>query len=150
MGKSKSRVKALDNSTCHLLKRVAQVAGTCYVDKVGDTGLTQRQFTVLAAISEFDGISQTDLAILTFIDRSTLADLVGRMIAQGYLRRKKHRSDARRNVLKLTSVGKNAYADAKPLMINVDRKLNTLVPKEHRKSFKLALRALSKIQSEAS
>ena len=138
-----SNVKQLERSTFQLLKKAAQNAANLYVEKVGKNGITQRQFAVLIAVNENIGISQTQLVELTSIDRSTLADLVGRLIAQGYLRRKRDKNDARRNVLKLSAAGKRALEDAEPSLSSVDRKLSSLIPKEHRKSFRLALKILA-------
>jgi len=138
-----SNVKQLERSIFHLLKKAAQNAANIYVEKVGKDGITQRQFAVLIAVNENVGISQTQLVELTSIDRSTLADLVGRLIAQGYLRRKRDKNDARRNVLKLSAAGKRALDDAEPGLSSVDRKLSNLIPKEHRKSFRLALKILA-------
>ena len=126
-----------------MLKRAARHAANLHSEKVSDHGLTQRQFAALAALNENDGISQTQLVELTDIDRSTLADLVGRLIAQGYIRRKRDRNDARRNVLKLTAAGKRALQTVGPGIASVDRKLNSLIPKEHRKAFRAALKILA-------
>lgn len=138
-----ANVKQLERSTYHLLKRAAQHAANLHSDKVGKHGLTQRQFAALVAVDQNEGISQTQLVELTSIDRSTLADLVGRLIAQGYVRRKRDKNDARRNVLKLTAAGKRALQTASPGIASVDRKLTSIIPKEHRKSFRAALKILA-------
>jgi DNA-binding MarR family transcriptional regulator len=143
-----TQVRQLERSTYHLLKRAAQHAANLYVDKVGKNGLTQRQFAVLLAVNEYEGVSQTKLVAMTGIDRSTMADLVGRLIAQGYVRRKRDKNDARRNVLKLTAAGKRALETAEPGVASVDRKLSNLIPKEHRKSFRAALKILSDLQKD--
>ncbi len=141
-------VKSLERSTYHLLKRAAQHAANLYGDKAGKHGLTQRQFAVLAAIDENEGTSQTRLVQLTSIDRSTLADMVGRLIAQGYVRRKRDKKDARRNVLKLTAAGKRGLQTVGPSIASVDRKLTSLIPAEHRKSFRAALKILARHSKE--
>lgn len=138
-----SDIKQLEKSTYHLLKRAGQHAANLYVDKVGKNGLTQRQFAVLLAIDENSGLSQINLVALTGIDRSTLADLVGRLIAQGYVRRKRDKNDGRRNILNLTAAGKRALERAEPGVASVDRKLTSLIPVEHRKSFRAALKILA-------
>ena len=91
-GNSKD-VKQLSRSPYHLLKRAAQYAAHIYMGEVGKSGLTQRQFTVLLAVDQNDGISQTALVKMTGIDRSTLADLVARLLAQGYLQRRRTKDD---------------------------------------------------------
>ena len=128
-----------------MLKRAAQLAANLYMEKVGKNGLTQRQFALLLVLSHNQATNQTSLARLTGIDRSTLADLVGRMIAQGYVRRKRDRNDARRYVLHITAAGNRVLSMAKPGVASVDRKLASLVPIEHRKSFRKALSILATI-----
>ena len=98
-------VKQLSRSPYHLLKRAAQYAAHIYQGEVGKSGLTQRQFTVLFAVDRNEGISQTALVKLTGIDRSTLADLVARLLAQGYLQRRRTKDDARTNSLRITAAG---------------------------------------------
>lgn len=143
-----TNIKQLDRSTYHLLKKAAQHAANLYSDKIGKHGLTQRQYAILTAIDQKEGASQTQLVELTSIDRSTLADVVARMISQGYIRRKRDKSDARRNVLKLTAAGKRAVETADPGIASVDRKLTSLIPKEHRKSFRAALKILASQSTE--
>jgi len=144
----KTNIKQLEHSTYHLLKRTAHLAANLYMEKVGRGGLTQRQFAVLLALSHNDGACQSTLVGLTGIDRSTLADLTSRMIAQGYIRRRRHKDDARRNVLHLTAAGNRALSLAKPGVASVDRKLSSLVPVDHRKSFRKALAILSAYADE--
>ena len=79
-------VKKLEKSPYHLLKRAAQYAANIYMADVGKSGLTQRQFTVLTVVDGNEGISHTSLVKATGIDRSTLADMISRLAAQGYLR----------------------------------------------------------------
>ena len=73
-----------------------------YQGEVGKSGLTQRQFTVLIAVDQNEGVSQTALVKMTGIDRSTLADLVARLLAQGYLQRRRTKDDGRTNSVRIT------------------------------------------------
>ena len=88
--------------------------------EVGKSGLTHRQFTVLLAVDSNDGKSQTDLVKLTGIDRSTLADLVARLLAQGYLQRKRTKDDGRTNAIRITAIGKKMLKMAHPGADEVD------------------------------
>jgi len=98
--------KPFARSFSHLLKRAVQYSVHLYMEEVGKSGLTHRQFTVLAAVDSFDGKSQTELVKITGIDRSTLADLVSRLMAQGYLQRKRSKEDQRTNAVRLTPVAR--------------------------------------------
>jgi DNA-binding MarR family transcriptional regulator len=118
-----------------LLKRAAQFANHIYMEEVGKSGLTHRQFTVLLAVDNNDGKSQTDLVKVTGIDRSTLADLVARLLAQGYLQRRRTKDDGRTNAIRITAVGKKMLRTAMPGADEVDRQLLGLVAAGDRKSF---------------
>jgi DNA-binding MarR family transcriptional regulator len=109
-------VKQLSRSLSHLLKRAVQYSIHLYMSETGKTGLTHRQFTVLLAADAHEGRSQTELVKMTGIDRSTLADLVARLMAQGYVQRRRTKDDARTNAIRLTPIGK------KMLKQNPDRK----------------------------
>lgn len=115
--------KVFSRSFTHLLKRAVQYSSHLYMGEVGKSGLTHRQFTVLAAVDTLDGKSQTELVKSTGIDRSTLADLVARLLEQGHLQRKRSKDDARTNSVRLTLVGKKALKSAQGGAEDIDRKL---------------------------
>lgn len=136
-------VKKLEKSTYHLLKRAAQFAADIYSENAGRDGLTQRQFAVLIVVEASDGVSQTELVKRTGIDRSTLADMISRLAAQGYLKRKRSKDDARTNVVKLTAAGRKALHVVQPNAAVVDRKILAVIPVSHRKIFMEALQLLA-------
>src|SRR6202789_1813127 len=109
--KQKSPDGGLSQSVTHLLHRVLQLALDYHAEASGPAGLTQRQYTVLAAAGASDGVSQSDLVRATGIDRSTLADLVARMISKGLLERERSATDARANTVRLSAVRKQALSD---------------------------------------
>jgi DNA-binding MarR family transcriptional regulator len=132
----------LARSPTHLLKRASQFAAGVYMQQVGRTGLTQRQYAVLAAAEENEGASQTELVGLTGIDRSTLADMVARLMAQGYMQTRRTR-DGRTNAVKLTAAGRRALRAAEPGAAEADRQVLAAVPAKHRKSFIEGLMSLA-------
>jgi DNA-binding MarR family transcriptional regulator len=142
--------RVLTRSPCHLLKRASQFAASIYMDQVGRTGLTQRQFAVLMAAERNEGASQTELVRLTGIDRSTLADLVARLMAQGYLQARRGREDGRMNAVRLTAVGRRALRAAEPGAGEADKLVIAAVPAKHRKGFIEGLMCLaSQLEAEA-
>ena len=116
-------VKQLSRSLSHLLKRAVQYSIHLYMSETGKTGLTHRQFTVLLAADAHEGRSQTELVKMTGIDRSTLADLVARLMAQGYVQRRRTKDDARTNAIRLTPIGKKMLKQAQSGAEEVDRQL---------------------------
>jgi DNA-binding MarR family transcriptional regulator len=126
-------LKQLSRSFSHLLKRAVQFSVHRYMEEVGKTGLTHRQYTVLMAADVNDGQSQTDLVKMTGIDRSTLADLVARLMSQGYVQRRRSKDDARTNAIRLTPAGKKILRTAQNGAENADKQLLQLVPAPDRK-----------------
>ena len=137
--------KTLARSFSHLLKRAVQYSVHCYMEEAGKSGLTHRQFTVLSAADVHEGKSQTELVRITGIDRSTLADLVARLMAQGYVQRRRTKEDARTNSIKLTPLGKKALKSAQSGADDVDKKLLALFPAGDRKGL---VESLSLLASE--
>jgi hypothetical protein len=83
------------SSPLHLLQRVSQRADGLFSRNVRDADLTPRQFAVLQAVADNNGLSQTDIMAATGIDRSSTAELVRRLVTNGSLQRRRKRSDAR-------------------------------------------------------
>lgn len=120
---SNKDAKQFTKSFSHLLKRAVQYSVHLYMNEVGKTGLTHRQFTVLSAVDINEGKSQTELVKITGIDRSTLADLVARLMAQGYLQRRRTKEDARANAIRLTLVGKKMLKSTQNGAEDIDKQL---------------------------
>lgn len=119
----------LENSVSYLLRRAQQFAYEQFVQHMGESSLTPRQFIVLFAVNEEEGLSQTDLVNRTGIDRSTLADMISRMITNGLLARKRTAEDARANSVRLTAAGRRALMNAMPRALSAEKVLIELLPK---------------------
>jgi DNA-binding MarR family transcriptional regulator len=141
--KQKSADGGLSQSVTHLLHRVLQLALDYHAEASGAAGLTQRQFTVLAAAGAGDGVSQSDLVRATGIDRSTLADLVARMIAKGLLERERSSTDARANTVRLSEAGRIALVEGGKPAAKSDARLLSLLPAKKRETFLKTLTTLA-------
>jgi MarR family transcriptional regulator, temperature-dependent positive regulator of motility len=127
--------KALERSPSHLLHRALQLALDIYAEETGPDALTQRQYAVLAAVAAHEGLTQTDLVHATGIDRSTLADLVARMIGKSLIARERSASDARANTVRLTETGRAALAATGPRVAAADARILKLLPARKRDTF---------------
>jgi DNA-binding MarR family transcriptional regulator len=94
--------------------------------------LTPRQFAVLLTVAQREGLSQTDLVEVTGIDRSTLADIVRRMLKKGLLQRRRTREDARAYAVRLTDEGMRVLAAARPKVEAVDARIVAMLNAEQR------------------
>ncbi len=144
MAKLSSSTPALDRSPSHLLHRALQLALDIYTAETGPVAVTQRQYAVLAAVASDEGLSQTRLVRATGIDRSTLADLVARMIAKGYLERERSAEDARANRVRLGEAGRAVLASAGPRVEAADRRILEVLGAKKREPFIAALRKLAR------
>jgi DNA-binding MarR family transcriptional regulator len=94
----------LAGSASHLLHRAEQMAAERFTQLVGDT-VTLRQFAVLTAIADIKGGNLTELARITGIDRSTLAEMLKRMQERGWITRATSKEDGRVQSIHLAGTG---------------------------------------------
>lgn len=97
--------------------------------------LTPRQYAVLVTVSQNEGLSQTDLVDKTGIDRSTLADIVRRMLKKSLLQRRRTKEDARAYAVKLTDEGWRVLKNAEPMAKRVDDRILSVLPTAQRDRF---------------
>lgn len=125
----------LDRSPIHLLHRAGQCAGDVFQVEFGDNDLTPRQYAVLVTVSQKEGLSQTDLVEHTGVDRSTLADIVRRMLKKGLLQRRRTKEDARAYAVRLTEEGWRVLKSCEPLVRRVDDRILEALPAKQREQF---------------
>jgi DNA-binding MarR family transcriptional regulator len=101
--------------------------------------LTPRQYIILQAVAGEDGLSQTDIMAVTGIDRSSIADLVKRLVAHGWLRRRRTKRDARAYAVRLTPEGRRMLALAAPAARATEKALLASLSKAQRSVFIRAL-----------
>ena len=134
----------LDRSPSHLLHRALQLALDIYSEETGPGALTQRQFAVLSAVMAKEGCTQSELVRATGIDRSTLAELVARLIGKDLLGRERSTLDARANTVRLTEAGRAAVQEIAPKVAEADARILALVPGAKRDAFIKTLRDMAR------
>jgi DNA-binding MarR family transcriptional regulator len=132
----------LDKSPIHLLHRAGQCAADIFQAEMGLDDLTPRQYAVLLTVSQNEGLSQTQLVDKTGIDRSTLADIVRRMLKKGLLTRRRTREDARAYAVRLTDDGWKSLRTADPVARRVDERILSALPAAQRDRFLADLGAI--------
>lgn len=138
--KMSSASEAKQSSAVHLLHRAGQCADELFATQIGQSDLTPRQFVVMRAVAASEEPSQTTLVEKTGIDRSTLADIVRRLVARGLMQRKRTRRDARMYAVRLTERGHQALKAAEPAARITDERLLSALPASQREPFVEALR----------
>ena len=64
-------------------------------DKLSDEVLTNMQYKICAVVKLRPGVSQDGVAQELFMDKSSTAKLVSKLVADGYIRREKNPDDRR-------------------------------------------------------
>lgn len=136
------RPDAIDRSMIHLLHRASQRASEIFALETRDFDLTARQFAVLSSVAQHEGLSQTDLVRLTGIDRSTLADVVQRLLRRGIIQRERTMQDGRTYAVTLSTQGRELLDAIKPYVRRADRAVLSCLGDE---DGKLAAQILSRL-----
>ena len=138
----KTRESTVLESTLHLLHRASQLADESFALKIGREDLTARQFIVLSIVANSENPSQTMICEQSGIDRSTLADIVRRLVSRGLLSRRRTRQDARMYAVKITDAGNAALDKARPVARAVDQELLGVLTASQRNDFESTLRLM--------
>jgi DNA-binding MarR family transcriptional regulator len=132
----------LSEAPSHLIRRCQQFYGDVYARESSARELTKQQYTLLAALEHNDGASQTVLVEITGIDRSTLAEMVRRMLEKGLLSRERTEEDQRANAVAISPSGRKALRSARNASDRAERALLEALPIPERQKF---IRALAQI-----
>jgi DNA-binding MarR family transcriptional regulator len=131
------------SSPLHLLHRASQRADGLFSSNVRDIDLTPRQFAVLQAVADNNGLSQTDIMAATGIDRSSTAELVRRLVTNGSLQRRRKRRDARIYAVRITSRGRELLAMGAAATRAAEATLFLSVPVKQRQAFLDVLKSIA-------
>lgn len=115
-----------------LLIRRAQQAHMFHWQRIVSSEVSSPQFGVLSCLKTDPGLSQADLCSELDLDRSTIADIVQRLVDRGYVSRERHAEDKRRYCLFLTPQGTSEYEALVPRVSELDAELTAqLTASEH-------------------
>ena len=89
----------------HLLRRAHQRSYELFTAHVGDEA-TRQQVALLLALAQRPGASQNELVADTGIDKSTLKEMLGRMVARGWVIRARDAKDSRAWTLGIAEAGR--------------------------------------------
>ena len=140
MGKVQKSTGA--TSILHMLHRASQISEVSFAKSSDTSDLTARQMIVLEAVGSEDKPSQTAICDKSGIDRSTLADMVRRLIDKGLLARKRTKDDARRYAVRLTDEGRKVLDRELPRFQEVDKHILNALPPNQRQDFAAALQRI--------
>ena len=122
--------EALSKFTGSLVRRAQQRHVAVWLSEVS-AEITSVQYAALEILQKTPGVNQRQLGDELDVDRSTIADLVARMVRNDLIERSDDPGDKRSYVLFLTPVGKKQLATLRPRVEEVERILTArLTPVE--------------------
>lgn len=104
------------------MRRAQQRHAAVWLSEVS-AEITSVQYAALEILQQTPGLNQRQLGDELDVDRSTIADLVARMVRNDLIERSDDPADKRSYVLFLTAAGKKQLASLRPRVEEVERVL---------------------------
>ena len=137
-----------DYPLVHLVYRAQQELDRVLNAELVGLSITARQAVLLIAIDQAPGASQKDLVQSTGIDRSTLANMMQRLVRSGYVERSRSQNDGRANRVVLTPSGSALVERLKPVLAHIESRAAATVGQGY-KSLVMGLTTLISTQSRS-
>jgi DNA-binding MarR family transcriptional regulator len=106
----------------HLIRRAQQAHAQLWAELV-PVDITGSQYSILSALSVHGDLDQTTAGRLTSLDKSSVAELAGRMADRGLIWREKDGRDRRKQVLRITEEGARVVLAAAPYVQRLGQRL---------------------------
>lgn len=103
-----------------LSNRISQDIARLYAERF-DLGVTE--WRLLAVLGRYPGLSASELAERTAMDKVAVSRAVASLLAAGRITRDTHGADRRRSVLELSEEGQRVYAEVAPAALAYERRL---------------------------
>jgi len=103
-----------------LSNRISQDIARLYAERFA---LSVTEWRILAVLGRYPGLSATQLAERTAMDKVAVSRAVTSLLACGRLKRRLHGADRRRSVLQLSAKGYQVYDEVAPLALAYEQRL---------------------------
>jgi DNA-binding MarR family transcriptional regulator len=135
----------LSRYTGSLVRRAQQRHLAAWLSEVS-TEVTSVQYAALAALHQTPGLNQRQLGDELDVDRSTIADLVARMVRNDLIERTDDPADKRSYVLFLTTAGKKQLTVLRPRVDDVERILTAALTPQERSELRRLLAVMLSVR----
>ena len=129
----------------HLLRRNHQRSYELFTQLVG-SDVTRQQIALLIALNKNPGASQNELVGLTGFDKSTLKEMIGRLVSKGWVERNRDPDDSRAWKMHITPAGRALLDEKMDKVRAVQEEILKPLPAELRPVFLRCLRILIGIE----
>ncbi len=130
-----ARTLKLGNGLGFLVRLVNTRANLLYQELTGQADITPRQFGALLVLYQGGTLTLTELASRISVDRSTLTEMVRRMVREKLIVKSDNGDDRRSAVVSLTQEGTEALMRLVPGAANLQGALLAPIPPGERRQF---------------
>lgn len=134
----------------HLIRRLQQIAVALFVAECEALDLTPVQYASLAAIRDVPDLDVTRLSSLVALDKATLAKVIERLEAKGWILRTSSGLDKRIKLLKITPKGRKVLSSAEPGVRRCQRRILAPLAEDERQTFMKMLEQLVELNNDYS
>jgi DNA-binding MarR family transcriptional regulator len=131
----------------HLIRRLQQIAVALFVAECEALDLTSIQYASLAAIRDVPGLDVTRLSSLIALDKATLAKVIERLEAKGWILRTRSDLDKRVKLLRIAPRGRKVLEAAEPRVRRCQRRILAPLEPADRQSFMRMLERLVEVNN---
>jgi MarR family transcriptional regulator, lower aerobic nicotinate degradation pathway regulator len=133
--------QTLSDRSSYLLGRAADAVRALGEHDLEPLGITPREYSVLAVLAERSPLSQTRVAAILGLDRTTILKLGASLEQLGFVVRERDAADRRAYAVALTSAGEQMRKQAFRLLLDCERRfLSALSPPERQQLHDLLTR----------
>jgi DNA-binding MarR family transcriptional regulator len=133
----------------YLIRRLDSRAASLYETFTGQSDLTPRQFGVLLTLFQAGPLPQSELGNRLHLDRSTLGEMLQRMVERRLVERRAHERDRRAVEITVTDTGKSALLAAVQQALEAQKALLSPLPDYLRPVFLKCLQILADAEDTA-
>lgn len=137
-----NRSTDLDDLPGFHIRRLQQIAVALFLQETERLGITPVQYAALQGIANAPSLDQRGLAHFIGLDTSTIASVLNRLEARGWVKRSVSPSDKRVKLLTLTALGHSELAAVLPGMHRAQQRILEPLSAKEAEEFKRLLRIL--------
>jgi DNA-binding MarR family transcriptional regulator len=119
----------------HLIRRAYQISSAAFFDECRLFNLGLVDCAVLYGIDSLPGTDQVSLSRAIAVDRSSIARVVSRLEARGFIKRDVNQEDRREKKVELTPEGKSVVLSIRPKVNEVNKRILAPLKPEEQEQF---------------
>jgi len=118
----------------HLLAIIGLFRDSALDARLRPLGLNVSRYRAMAVLNRFGACTMTEVAKFTGVDRTTLTRVADQLVAAGWAERLSEAKDRRQVLLQFTVAGREVFAEAVAVLVDVNVHLLDGVPEEARRA----------------